>query len=254
MPTIKKSGISIITILFGLALIALALFAVRLGLSRNTGWGGVRILILVIGILIILSVAVLHFVISKFGRIYFLASLLGLLVIALYVWFATVGYWTKWPETTNYYDLQATAFRHGQLALQLKPDPALLAMPDPYDVQARRAQPGLSYLFDGFFYQGKYYLYWGPVPAVILALIKFIQPVAIGDQFLVFVYVSGLFIFQSLLVLFIWRRFFQNLPPWTILLGIALVGLASPLTWLINQPEIYEASIAAGQYLLVGGL
>lgn len=118
----------------------------------------------------------------------------------------------------------------------------------------REALPQVTYLFDGSFYKGSYYLYWGPVPALLLVPFKFAFPGEIGDQVLVFAFISGLFIFQSLLILGIWKRFFENLPAWTVLMGILLAGLITPMTWMLNQPQIYEASIASGQFFLIGGV
>lgn len=249
-----KSKMAAIVAAIGLVIIGLAVFADRIGLDHNTVWGAGRIFLLAIGILIVFCAAFFYFVPSKLLRIYFLTVLIETFVVAVYVWFVSAGYWAKWPTSTNYYDLQATSFQHGQLSLQIKSDPALLALPDPYNVQARKAQPEISYIFDGSLYNGKFYLYWGPVPALILTAVKFIYPGEIGDQYLVFAFVSGLSIIQSLLILRIWRRFFGDLPIWTVLLGILLSGLIIPMTWMLNQPQVYEASIASGQFFLIGGL
>jgi hypothetical protein len=232
----------------------MAIFAYQLGFDKNSSWGAGRIVILATGILIVICTAFFSLVTSRLKRIYFLAGLIVILVMSVYVWSISVGYWTTWPKTTNYYDMLATSFQHGQLSLQIKPDSILLAMPDPYDIYAREAQPNLTYLFDGSFYKGKYYLYWGPVPALLLLPFKFISPGEIGDQFLVFAFVAGLFIFQSLLILRVWERFFQNIPAWTVLIGILLAGFITPRTWILNQPQIYEASIEGGQFFLIGAV
>ena len=63
----------------------------------------------------------------------------------------------------------ATAFEHGSFSLEAKPNPALLALPDPYDPSARA---GINYPKDFSLYKGRYYLYFGPVPALILAIFK----------------------------------------------------------------------------------
>jgi hypothetical protein len=251
---VKISWLKTTVFLFGLILSALALFADRFGLDHSQGWGALRISILAIGLLIVISTVIFSRITSKYARVYFLAGLIILGVLAVYLWFISVGYWTAWPKTTNYYDMLATSFQHGQLSLQIKPDPLLLALPNPYDIYAREAQTGITYLFDGSFYKGRFYLYWGPVPALILLPFKSFYPGEIGDQFLVFGFVSGLFIFQSLLILKIWRRFFDDLPAWVVWLGILLAGLSLPRTWVLNQPQIYEASIEGGQFFLIGGL
>ena len=56
------------------------------------------------------------------------------------------------------------------------------------------------------------------------------------------------------LLLRVWERFFSGLPPWTLSLGILVAGLAPPLTWMLNRPEVYEAALAAGQFFLLCGL
>ena len=250
----KRLWLKTSVILLGLIFSGMALFTGQLGFDRNPHWGTLRFLTLAIGILIIISAVVISRIASKIKQVYFLAGLIVLGVLVVYVWFISVGFWTTWPKTTNYYDMLATSFQHNQLSLQIQPDPLLLAMPDPYDIYAREAQTGITYLFDGSFYNGRFYLYWGPVPALILLPFKFIFLGEIGDQYLVFAFVSGLFIFQSLLILKIWRRFFEDLPAWTVLLGISLAGLSTPGTWILNQPQIYEASIESGQFFLIGGL
>jgi hypothetical protein len=231
-----------------------AVFANLIGLDHNAHWGTSRIFILLIGILVVVCTIFFSRYTSKLKRVYFLAGLIVLLVLAGYVWFVSIGYWTYWPKTTNYYDMLASSFQHNQLSLRIKVDPVLLAMPNPYDIYAREALPQVTYLFDGSFYKGAFYLYWGPVPALLLAPFKFAFPGEIGDQVLVFAFISGLFIFESLLILGIWKRLFENLPAWTVLTGILLAGLITPMTWMLNQPQIYEASIASGQFFLIGGI
>lgn len=251
---VKRSWLMIAAIISGFIITGLAIFANRIGLDHNSSWGTGRTIGLVIGILIVVCAVYFSLIPSRLKRVYFLAGLIVLLVITVYVWFVSVGYWTYWPKTTNYFDMLATSFQHHQLSLQLKVDPLLLAMPDPYNIYAREVLPHFTYLFDGSLYQGKYYLYWGPIPALIMVPFKFAFPGEIGDQVLVFAFVSGLFIFQSLLIIKIWERFFKDLPVWTVLMGILLVGLITPTTWILNLPRMYEASIESGQFFLIGGI
>ena len=127
----------------------------------------------------------------------------------------------------------------------------LLALPDPYDPSARA---GLNYPKDVSLYKDKYYLYFGPVPALILSIIKRIGLVSkFGDQDIVFVFVSGIFIFQSLMILKIWKRFFQNVSVWILIMCILFGGLISPLTWILTQARIYEAAASAGQFFFLAG-
>ena len=130
-------------------------------------------------------------------RVFALTFFSMLLVITVYIWLISFGSWFKWPATSNYYDQLATAFEHRSLSIENKPSRALLALPDPYDPSARA---GINYPKDFSLYNGKYYLYFGPVPALILAIVKSMGLNNLGDQYLVFAFVSGIFIFQSLLI------------------------------------------------------
>jgi hypothetical protein len=78
-----------------------------------------------------------------------------------------------WTPYTRYYDRQADAFLAGSLSLLEKPPAELLALANPYDYHNRE---GLGYLWDASLYRGKYYLYWGPVPALVAAGVKLNPP------------------------------------------------------------------------------
>lgn len=69
------------TLLAGLFLVGVAIFTTQIGLDHNTNLGADRILMLMVGSLIFLSALFFYFVISRLGRIYFLAGLLGLFVL-----------------------------------------------------------------------------------------------------------------------------------------------------------------------------
>lgn len=177
-----------------------------------------------------------------------------LAVVLIYIWYVSAGKWTIWPPSAiyDYYDNLARAFQHGHLYLDEEPSAALLSLPDPYRIGARKDIP---YLWDATLYQGRYYLYWGPTPALMILPLKIVFPaLKIGDLDLVFAFVCCLYLTLCLLLLTVWRRHYSSLPPWTLVLGLLVAGLVSPLTWMLNRPEVYEVAIAAGQFFLFFGL
>jgi len=190
----------------------------------------------------------------KIRRWYFsiLVVLISLIVFAIYVWLISAGTWTNWPTLSRNYSKLASSFQRGELWLQTKPSPALLALPNPYD-PAARSKAKARFIFDSSLYNGKIYLYWGPTPAIILAGIQALIPINIGDQFIVFISTYGLFIINILILLKLWRRFFYDLPAWAFLIAILLTGLTSPLLWMLSRPKMYEAAISSGQVFLMGG-
>lgn len=173
------------------------------------------------------------------------------LAVVVDTWLVSVGFWTDWPKTTHYYDMLADAFRHGQLHLLETPPPELLALPDPYDFAGRGSIP---IPWDVVFYGGRYYLYWGPIPAILLAAWKCFSSPQVGDPVLVFTFALGTLLFLELFVIELWKRYFPQLSWVYLLLALLVASFLHPIVWLFNRPAIYEASIAAGQFFLLSGL
>ena len=172
---IQRAGIFL-----GVVIAGGMLFANQLGIDNNAVWGTKRILLFALG-LFLLAASILYrddnflgrLFTTRTGQLYFASALAAGLVLLAYVWWVSLGLWSPWTPSTNYYDLMATAFRHGQLALEVEPDPALLALEDPYEPANRE---GIPVLWDATLYKDKYYLYWGPAPALFLTVIKFFTP------------------------------------------------------------------------------
>lgn len=195
--------------------------------------------------------SIYHFPVSRQHHYYILAplSILGILII--YLWWASFGLWTEFPTITTYYDKLATAFQHGRLSLDEKPDPALVALPNPYNPAERS---GIRVPTDYSLYNGKYYLYFGAVPALFLTIAKLLGFGTIGDQYPVFVFTCGVFVAQSLLIIFIWKYFFSDIPVWMMTVSIALSGLISPFLWILTRARFYEAASTSGQFFFLIGI
>ena len=220
MGSIKARITSVTLMSVGLMAVAIAIFASQVGLDKNTGWGTGRRVILTAGILVMIAAFSMYLRPAYYHRaarrVRSLRSpdgtsvVLGvsvLLVIAVYVWIVSVGYWTVWPESSDRYDMLATAFQHGKLALLEQPDSRLTELPNPYDCTERGSIP---FLWDTLLFEGKYYLYFGPVPALVLGAAKVLIVQPIGDQYLVFAFLLGLFMFNSLLIISCITRFLSE--------------------------------------------
>jgi hypothetical protein len=173
-------------------------------------------------------------------------------IVFAYYWFLSTGKLTSLPPDRAYFDKLATAFLKFDLHLEEKPPIGLLALKDPYD---KRLREDITYLWDASLYNGNYYLYWGPVPAVLLAIVKAaFHPGVVGDQVLLFTFALGLILCQSALMLSIHYTWFPTTPRWTILLFILLAALNPASMWAIGRPAVYVTSIVSGQFFLMAGL
>lgn len=175
--------------------------------------------------------------------------LLGFCVLWLYVWIITVGRYDPWPSGKNYYWLLAQAFQRGQTYLPVDPPRELLNLENPYDHHQRE---GLEYLWDTTLYNGKYYLYWGPVPGVIGAIVSPFTSRPVTDTGLVFAFVIGTALFSLLLLSDTHREF--KYPGWLFWSGAIALTTNVPAIWLLTRPTVYEASISGGQFFLMAAL
>ena len=245
----KTAPVSIFLII-GTLILGMTIFAREIGLDPNPGWGKGRIALLIFGLVIALIPWIIRRQSAAPDRstrtdLFTFPALL--IVIGIYFWFTSVSH----DLTSRYYSLLATSFRSGELSLPLKPDPALLELPNPYDPAARQ---GIKVPQDLSLYKGKFYLYWGPAPSLLLAIAGPFLPEKIGEVYFLFISICGIFLSQFLLIMNLWQRFFQAIPRWMVILSIAVVGLANPVLWLLCQPKLYEAAIAGAQFFFISGL
>lgn len=273
MLNLRRTIRLVLVILFGLAclaLLGLAVLAYRLGIDHTPDWGASRLLMAVAGGAGLAALGLSLWagrlrerkpiVSDESAQVAPAAhkpdgvwlTVCGAVALLIALWYITSGTLTRWTPYWGYFDLQAEAFRAGELALLEEPPQALLDLPNPYDWRARE---GIPHLWDATLYQGKYYLYWGPVPALVALGVKVFAPgVVVEDQFLLFGFFTGITVCLGLLLHWMRARLFHGVPAWTG--GVLLLAgmLSLPPLWLINRPTVYETAIAGGQFFLLAGL
>jgi len=178
-------------------------------------------------------------------------ALLVLAIEGVYAFMVGGGSLASWPTWTRFYDLQAAGFRSGHLDLARLPDPRVLAAQDPWDPSLRRL-----WLWDASLYQGRYYSYWGPLPALILALSGALLGIGpgLGDQDVAFTLLSLQLVAGVLLIERMARRVFRDATLPLVLGAIVLFAFASPTPWMLARPAVYEAAIGGGAAFLLFGL
>jgi hypothetical protein len=180
-------------------------------------------------------------------------ALVCLGVAAFYLWTLQAGgyhFQFKLPQD-GYYDYLGQAFASGQLHLPVTPEPALLATPNPWDP----AVPDDLKLWDAVLYKGRYYLYHGPGPAVMLfAPWKLITGRDLPERFAIFLLCFGGFAFSC-----------ATLLRWLALAGVKIglgslsasilaLGLCQSVPYLLNRVFVYEIAIAGAYFSISAGM
>ena len=169
----------------------------------------------------------------------------------IYLWFVSIGTWTQLSMTsTYYYRMLADGFLAASPALLIEPDPRLAQIENPYPAENRENIPTLM---DAAYFNGKYYLYFGPAPALILAGFMVIFKRAVSDGYFSFFSAWMIFTFSALLITSVWRNHFQHIPMWLVVLSLIITGTMYPVMWAVNSARIYEAAtLTCGAFIVAG--
>jgi hypothetical protein len=176
---------------------------------------------------------------------------LGLLaaIFWFYVWTVSQGLPLPFGTTEAFYPSLTDGFLAGQLSLPITPHPDLLKAKDPYDPAHRS-----PYLHDASFYKGKYYVYFGVTPVVLLFLpFRVLGLGNLPESAGVAVFTFGSVLF-GLLTLSLFRRTqFPTLQkvPYEISLMLALGGA---IPYFLRRPSVYEVAIACGSFCLMAAI
>jgi hypothetical protein len=137
----------------------------------------------------------------------------------------------------HYYEFLVEGFLHGHTYLDLQPDPGLARLRDPYD-PAENAGLRLS---DATYYKGRYYLYYGPTPAVTLMLPwRVVTGRPMPERVAAVVFATLALAALGLLVLEVKARHFPAAPGWVPGTVVLAALHASSLPVLVRRPMFWE--------------
>lgn len=147
---------------------------------------------------------------------------------------------TQFPSSL--YQYLTEGLLSGQLHLLISPSNELLQLPNPYDPSTNK---GLI-LFDASLYQGKYYLYFGPLPVIFFYLpIKLLTGLYPTDGFATLFFLMAAFLINYFLLLKIKRQYFPNISELESLFMGLLLSITNGAVFLLSRPLVYEVAIAS---------
>lgn len=177
--------------------------------------------------------------------------------LSFYIFFFIFYSWTIYPQLStqnahfNYYNLLAENLLKLKIEMPVKPSAELLALKNPYD-------PNLNKDFrmhDLSLYKGKYYLYFGVVPALIMyAPYKLITKSDLSDAVAVLTFCLGAFFFSLKILEHLKNIYFKSTPDKTIGICLRVLGFSSFASVLLRSSEIYEVAVAGGLFFTTSAL
>jgi len=174
------------------------------------------------------------------------AALAIAVVLAAYAWFGGGASFSfpriGWED--SYYASLAEGFFRGHLYMAYQPDPRLMALPFPYDYKAREGK--VDYVWDASYFNGHYYLYFSPLPALIFYMpYRLLRGGYPRDALAAAVFAawallaSAAFVRRALALT--GRRPGIPLPLWILMIGFGNVALFH-----LMDIRVYEVAILAG--------
>ena len=160
---------------------------------------------------------------------------------------------SPWDHSLQYQEL-AEAMADGQLYLKEEPSEELMALGNPYDYSLR-GEEGVEHRWDVAYYNGKYYVYFGVVPCVLLYLP---WQLLTGSGFPNYVaVVLGLIFFSVGTFEMLWKIAKKIFPATSVgiycLLGLVFVN-GSGACFIAHRPDMYSIPIIWGLAFTVWGL
>lgn len=184
------------------------------------------------------------------------------LLIVLAVFLCIVSYINDFSKDNGQYDFYSKQFVdsiiNGNVFLDEEPSEELLKLKNPYDFLGR-LDAGLlrdrDYIWDAAFYHGKYYVYFGILPALILLVPYHIitsKYMTCAAAVLIFSILTAISI--KGLVKNIFLRFFKEIPFKFMLFSFIILLFGSQILILNGIPRFYELPIISGIFFAITGI
>lgn len=151
------------------------------------------------------------------------------------------------------YQELARALAEGEVSVGAS-DPALMTAENPYDTIGLQAAQ-IPYRADYAWYEGKYYVYFGIVPELLVYLPRYLLTGEDAQNYqAVLLFMGGFWVACAGLVYEIMRRWFGRLPFLLYFVGAFMLACSGSLFYLLIRPDLYHVPIAAACMFVTAGL
>lgn len=159
----------------------------------------------------------------------------------------------------DFYSLDfVNAISNRQVFLQKEPSKQLLSLENPYDFSERINAGlirGIDYIWDVALYNGRYYVYFGILPALLILVPYHLitnEYMICATAVLIFSMLTAMSI--KALVKNIFNKFFKNIPFKFMVYSFLILLFGSQILILNGIPRFYELPIISGVFFSITGI
>lgn len=161
-------------------------------------------------------------------------------------------------EIEDFYSVDFVhALSKGQVHLEREPSDKFKSLENPYD-GGERTRAGLKrgsdYLWDVAYFEGKYYVYFGILPAILMLPYHLITGNYIGTPAVVLIFSLLTAISFKSLIKHIFKRYFSEVPFKFMVFSLIILLFGSQILWVNGIPRFYELSIISALFFAVTGI
>jgi hypothetical protein len=153
-------------------------------------------------------------------------------------------------EPRDFYGFLTDAFLSGQTYLKVAPNPALQNLANPW-----AGAQGIPRLHDASYFRGRYYLYFGPPPVLLILLPwRVLTGSFLAQNVATFIFAAAGTLVAGALLLWAWRRWFERLPHLWLVLGLLLMASASRAIVLVEDSSVYQVPTTCAFFCLMAAI
>jgi hypothetical protein len=157
-------------------------------------------------------------------------------------------------QSGDYYNLLTEGFMAGRLGFKVEPPAALVGLADPYDPVQRNAAGNVGF-HDATYYKGRYYLYFGVAPALVLFLpFRILTGLYFPQNLATVLFCSGGYLCSLGFFLALRRRYFPWCPTGMVWAGALMLGLGNLCAPMLARNSVWEVPISSAYFFSMLGL
>ena len=180
-----------------------------------------------------------------------------ILILFLTIAFIIFANFANSREYSNLYNVKfVDSIEAGSLSLLEEPSSKLLSLDNPYDPGQRNdLQRDKDFLWDAALYNGKYYVYYGILPALLLYVpFHLITGFYLDTGFGVMLFSILTIIVLYFIYDFLCKKYFKDLPYKIYIFGLISLLCGAGIIWINVAPRFYELVAISGLYFTLQGL